>query len=296
VGDEEKEVEEALRYQYIELSTGTIRYVHRDGEGTPLLFIHGFGGDLDNWLFNLEASENPVYALDLPGHGQSTKALDGDPIECLSQTISEFVSAQNISQCHLVGHSMGGLLAAKFSIENPSLAASLTLLSPAGLTSKINEDYLVKFSEADSRQATKTAVSQLFADQSLVNRSIPHQFFALGFGLGLSPKLPGTLGALPFIYAASQISLIGQVILGLFICIYGVLCCDRTTKEIGQKDPQVIVWDEVAGFYIAMIALPFQWSYLLAAFFLFRAFDILKPHPISRADKKLKRWARDHDG
>ncbi|EGU59508.1 acetoin dehydrogenase E2 subunit dihydrolipoyllysine-residue acetyltransferase [Vibrio nigripulchritudo ATCC 27043] len=172
VGDEEEEVEEALRSQYIELSTGTIRYVHRDGEGTPLLFIHGFGGDLDNWLFNLEVSANPVYALDLPGHGQSTKALNGDPIECLSQTISEFVSAKNISQCHLVGHSMGGLLAAKFAIENPSLAVSLTLLSPAGLTSKINEDYLVKFSEADYRKAMKITVSLLFADQSLVNRSM----------------------------------------------------------------------------------------------------------------------------
>ncbi|BCL68125.1 phosphatidylglycerophosphatase A [Vibrio nigripulchritudo] len=124
-----------------------------------------------------------------------------------------------------------------------------------------------------------------------INLTRPHQFFALGFGLGLSPKLPGTVGALaalPFIYAASQMSLIGQVILGLFICIYGVLCCDRTAKEIGQKDPQVIVWDEVAGFYIAMIAFPFQWGYLLAAFFLFRAFDILKPYPISWADKKLK--------
>lgn len=170
--DAEEEAEESLRSQFTELSSGTVRYVHRDGEGTPLLFIHGFGGDLDNWLFNLEASSNPVYALDLPGHGQSTKALNGEPIECLSQTISEFVSTQNIGRCHLVGHSMGGLLAAKFAVENASSVASLTLLAPAGLTSDISEDYLVGFSEADSRKAMKAAVLHLFADQSLVNRAM----------------------------------------------------------------------------------------------------------------------------
>ncbi len=170
--DAEEEAEESLRSQFTELSTGTVRYVHRDGEGTPLLFIHGFGGDLDNWLFNLEASSNPVYALDLPGHGQSTKALNGDPIEYLIKTISEFVSTQNIDRCHLVGHSMGGLLAAKFAVENASSVASLTLLAPAGLTSDINEDYLVGFSEADSRKAMKAAVLHLFVDQSLVNRAM----------------------------------------------------------------------------------------------------------------------------
>ena len=124
-----------------------------------------------------------------------------------------------------------------------------------------------------------------------INLLKPHQLFALGFGLGLSPKLPGTIGALaalPLIYVASQTSMIWQLTLGLVICVYGILCCDKTAKELGEKDPQMIVWDEVAGFYIAMIAFPFEWGYLLAAFFLFRSFDILKPYPISWADKKLK--------
>ena len=48
-------------------------------EGVPVLFLHGFGGDLDNWLFNLDAlaERHPVIALDLPGHGESDAKLPG---------------------------------------------------------------------------------------------------------------------------------------------------------------------------------------------------------------------------
>ena len=64
-------------------TVGTLVYkaAGTQSDATPVVLIHGFGGDSDNWLFNIEeiAKGRPVYALDLPGHGKSTKSLaDGD--------------------------------------------------------------------------------------------------------------------------------------------------------------------------------------------------------------------------
>ncbi len=75
---EDAEAEPA--YQFAEVDGLRIRYARKGaGSGVPVLFIHGFGGDLDNWLFNLDAAseKSPVIALDLPGHGQSTVRLPG---------------------------------------------------------------------------------------------------------------------------------------------------------------------------------------------------------------------------
>jgi len=62
-------------YEFVETPSGRIRYAVRPGEGKPVIFVHGFGGDLDNWLFNIDAAAQtrPAYALDLPGHGQPVK-------------------------------------------------------------------------------------------------------------------------------------------------------------------------------------------------------------------------------
>ena len=70
----------APAYQFAEVDGIRMRYARRGpAAGVPVLFIHGFGGDLDNWLFNLDAlaEKSPVIALDLPGHGQSTVRLPG---------------------------------------------------------------------------------------------------------------------------------------------------------------------------------------------------------------------------
>ena len=78
-GDDDDE-QAGPRYEFADTPAGSIRYAKRgDGDGTIVL-VHGFGGDLDNWLFNIDAlaGKATVYALDLPGHGQSSKTL-GEP-------------------------------------------------------------------------------------------------------------------------------------------------------------------------------------------------------------------------
>ena len=59
-------------------AAGNLRYAKRGDGAETVILVHGFGGDLDGWLFNIDAlgEKATVYALDLPGHGQSTKTLD----------------------------------------------------------------------------------------------------------------------------------------------------------------------------------------------------------------------------
>lgn len=93
----------------VELDGRLLRYFDR-GEGDPaLLLIHGFGGDLNNWLFNHEAlaAERRVIALDLPGHGESGKALARGDLDELSGSVLALLDHLDLEQVHLAGHSMG---------------------------------------------------------------------------------------------------------------------------------------------------------------------------------------------
>ena len=117
----------------------------------------------------------------------------------------------------------------------------------------------------------------------LFNLKCPHQFFGLGFGLGLAPKAPGTFGtfaALPFIFITMYFPLWLQVVFAIVISVFGIWACGKTADDLGVHDHPAIVWDEVAGYYITMIGAVLSWQSLLVGFLLFRFFDIAKPGPI----------------
>jgi phosphatidylglycerophosphatase A len=122
------------------------------------------------------------------------------------------------------------------------------------------------------------------------NLKNPIHFLALGFGSGLMPKAPGTFGtlaAIPFFLLMSDLSPINYALLVLLISVVGIYLCGKTADDIGVHDHGAIVWDEFAGFFITMFMVPVSWLSILVGFILFRFFDILKPWPISIADKKL---------
>lgn len=126
--------------------------------------------------------------------------------------------------------------------------------------------------------------------QSIFSLSRPHQFLALGFGLGMAPKAPGTvgtLGALPFIFLTHGWPIWLQIAVALAMCLVGLWACGKTANDLGVHDHPAIVWDEVAGFYITMLLAPLSWQALVVGFILFRFFDIAKPGPIRTLDKKL---------
>jgi pyruvate dehydrogenase E2 component (dihydrolipoamide acetyltransferase) len=147
-----------------------IRYLKQGDAGEPIVLIHGFGGDLNNWLFALPAlaEEHIVYALDLPGHGGSSKDV-GDGTG-LADAVVRFLDDVRLDKPHLVGHSLGGLVAAQVAARGRG--ASLTLVAPAGAGRPVNQDYIEGFISAESRRELKPVLQLLFADESLVTRSL----------------------------------------------------------------------------------------------------------------------------
>lgn len=160
--------------QKIQLDGRTLRFFDRGEGGVPLVLIHGFGGDLNNWLFNHDAlsAERRVIALDLPGHGESGKSLQRGDLDELSQTVLGLLDHLDIETAHLAGHSLGGAVALNTARLAPQRVKSLSLIASAGLGPQINGDYLQGFVDAANRNALKPQLVQLFSDPALVNRQM----------------------------------------------------------------------------------------------------------------------------
>ena len=154
----------------------TVRSTRRGAENdaTPVVFIHGFGGDLNNWLFNMDAvgADRPVIAFDLPGHGGSSITSAGTTVGELAHFLGECLAGWGIQRTHLVGHSLGGAIAAQFALDHPDHVASVTLVNPAGMGDEIAGSYINGIVHAQSRRDLKPTLEMLFADASLVSRQM----------------------------------------------------------------------------------------------------------------------------
>jgi len=170
---DEGEEEQGPKYEYAETSLGPIRYAKRGVGDENVILVHGFGGDLDNWLFNIDALAETatVYAIDLPGHGQSTKSLAKPSLSTLTSALSEFMDRVGIAKAHLVGHSMGGAISMELSAAQPAKVKSLTLICSAGLGPEIGS-YVDDYVAAQGRKDLKPVLELLFADKSLVSRQL----------------------------------------------------------------------------------------------------------------------------
>ena len=118
----------------------------------------------------------------------------------------------------------------------------------------------------------------------------PAGFLAFGFGSGLSPFAPGTMGtlvAIPFIFALRSLGAPGFWLVLVLMFLLGVGLCGHVSHKLGVHDHGGIVWDEMVGYWLAAAFVPLQWPWLLAAFVLFRIFDIFKPWPIRQLDEKV---------
>ena len=175
-----------------------IRYLTMgEGDITPVLLIHGFGGDLTNWQFNQPAlaAGGPVYAIDLPGHGGSTKDVPDPTLEGLAGVVRGAMDALDIPRAHLVGHSLGGALALAMALHAPDRVASATLVCSAGLGPEISIDYINGFIAADKRKDMKATIEALFADTSLVSRDMVEDLLRYKRLDGVLPALRAIAGA-----------------------------------------------------------------------------------------------------
>jgi len=118
----------------------------------------------------------------------------------------------------------------------------------------------------------------------------PIHLLAFGFGTGLSPKAPGTVGTALAVPLYLLLSSGSPLIYGAFVVaafLIGIWVCGRTAEDLGVHDHGGIVWDEFVGYWITMFMAPAGLLWLLLGFTLFRLLDILKPWPIKWADKQL---------
>jgi len=131
------------------------------------------------------------------------------------------------------------------------------------------------------------------SDTSKFNLANPVHFLALGFGSGLlkpGPGTWGTLSAIPLYYALAHLlvlplpTYLAVVVMSFLV---GVYLCGKTAEDVGVHDHGAIVWDEIVGFFITMIAINPTWTNIIVGFVLFRIFDILKPWPIKVVDRSV---------
>ena len=121
----------------------------------------------------------------------------------------------------------------------------------------------------------------------------PARWVALGFGSGLSPRAPGTVGTLwgwvAYLVLSRWLGPAGGGWLIAASLPLGWWACTVTARDMGVADPGAVVWDEIVAIWIVLwLLMPAPWWLQLLAFVLFRAFDAIKPGPVGWADRLCK--------
>jgi pyruvate dehydrogenase E2 component (dihydrolipoamide acetyltransferase) len=143
-----------------------------EGDRVPVLLLHGFGADLNTWMFTQPelADGRRTVAMDLPGHGGSTKEVGAGDSESLTDFAAGALDVLGIERGHLVGHSMGGAVAGLLALRRPERVASLTLIAAAGLGAEINGSFIDGFVRAARRREAAEVLNLLVHDPALVSR------------------------------------------------------------------------------------------------------------------------------
>lgn len=117
------------------------------------------------------------------------------------------------------------------------------------------------------------------------------RWVAFGFGSGLSPVAPGTVGTLwawaAFVILDPWLGDAGWWALIVAGFVLGCWACGRAGRDLGVSDHSGMVWDEVIAFWAVLLLVPSGFAAQLAAFFVFRAFDVVKPPPIRHLDRSV---------
>jgi len=154
-----------LRLRYLALG---------EGDRVPVVLLHGFGADLNTWMFTQPAlaEGRQVIAVDLPGHGGSAKQVDHADTESFAAVIGHALATLGIERAHFVGHSMGGGIAIAFAMRQPEHVATLTLVASASLGPEINAAFIDGFVRAGRRREAMEVLQLLVHDPALVSRTM----------------------------------------------------------------------------------------------------------------------------
>jgi pyruvate dehydrogenase E2 component (dihydrolipoamide acetyltransferase) len=156
---------------------GAASNVHRlwlqRGEGAPVVFLHGFGADLNGWrpVHRLLPETQPALAIDLPGHGLSPLGEEAS-FEALVEAARAALVEEGVSAAHLVGHSLGGAVAAALSQKPGVKPLSLMLIAPAGLGPETNAAFFDGFLQADTEAGLTPWLHMLATDPAALGSAL----------------------------------------------------------------------------------------------------------------------------
>lgn len=178
-------------------STTRIRYLDTGSGDETIILIHGFGGDLENWMFNqpVWSRHHRVIALDLPGHGASGKGVGDGSAGWLATVVGKLLDAIAPGPVHLVAHSFGAIVARHVAQADPERVRSFTAIAPADL-GRVSRAYIEGFLGARRRSELMAVTAMLFADKALATRDMAEALLRY-------KRLDGVMPALAAIDAAN---------------------------------------------------------------------------------------------
>lgn len=142
-------------------------FSERGSAGVPIVLLHGFGGSHRVWdaVLKRRPSERRAIAYDLPGHAGSLAVPHGSAAVA-ARAVLAALYGRGLPPVHLVGHSMGGAVAALIALRAPERAARLTLLAPGGFGRKIEADLLRRYAAATEEAEIASLLGQFFGPRS----------------------------------------------------------------------------------------------------------------------------------
>ena len=200
-----------LEESSIQVGDLNIAYLHNSEsvDGDTIVLIHGFGANKDNWtrLANELTDQFNIYAIDLPGHGDSSKPLDlGYRFEDQVSHVSKILKALGIEQTHMMGNSMGGAITALYAATYPDQIRTAVLFDPAGILDyesefvglvKAGDNPLIPAKEGDFKRLIDFAMEKkpfapwpiydVMEERAIANREINQVVFAAIRDSGFEP-------------------------------------------------------------------------------------------------------------
>jgi pimeloyl-ACP methyl ester carboxylesterase len=143
-----------------------------EGAGPPLVLLHGFGGFAAGWGKVQNRLGKAALAFDLPGHAGSLAYPGFGTAAFAARAVVSEMDALGIGAFHLAGHSMGGAVAALIAIGQPGRVMSATLLSPGGMSSRINAPLLRAFAKAGNEEELEFCLRQMSAPDAAISSSL----------------------------------------------------------------------------------------------------------------------------